>query len=297
MPGPVVVLINDEAGALKRDPALTASIEKAFADAGVTAEVRRVPCQALVATARELVGHASAVVAAGGDGTISSVASALVGTSTPMGVMPVGTLNHFAKDAGLPLELEPAVKAIVAGHVRQVDVAEVNGHVFVNNSSVGMYPHMVEARDEETRQRGTSKWVAMWRAFVDVLRRFPLFDVRLLVDGQQHLVRTPIVFVGNNVYQMSLLSPGKREQLDGGQLCVYVARTTSRWGLFVLALRAIFKRLEQARDFVSWCSTEVQVITRKRRPLVSRDGEIDHVTSPLDYRIRPGALRLLVPAP
>src|SRR3982751_1503854 len=123
------------------------------------------------------------VVAGGGDGTISSVAGTLVGTGKVLGVLPVGTLNHFAKDLGLPLDLDGAVQAIVRGKVREVDVAEVNGNIFINNSSLGIYPHIVSNREAQQERLGRGKLpAALWATF-HALRRFPFMDLRVTVEG------------------------------------------------------------------------------------------------------------------
>src|SRR3954454_7416050 len=134
------------------------------------------------------------VVAAGGDGTMNAVAGALVGTETPMGVLPLGTLNHFAKDLKIPLELEGAVATIMTGRIAHIDIGEVNGHVFLNNSSIGIYPWIVREREMEQR-KGYRKWVAFARASISALKRYSLLHVRLRMEGHDEVeVETPFVF-------------------------------------------------------------------------------------------------------
>jgi diacylglycerol kinase family enzyme len=120
-----------------------------------------------------------AIVASGGDGTISAVASRLVNQEIPMGILPTGTLNHFAKDLGIPLDLAGACGVIAAGRVRQVDVGKVNDRTFINNASIGLYPHMVKKRDEIRERLGRGKFVAMFFAFLTVFRRYPTVRVRI----------------------------------------------------------------------------------------------------------------------
>src|SRR5678816_1886541 len=135
------------------------------------------------------------VVAAGGDGTISSVASAIIETGKILGVLPLGTLNHFAQDLGIPLDLEAAAQTIVAGVTTEVDVAAVNGRIFLNNSSLGLYPVIV--RERQKRQRlGFRKWPAFFWATIQAFRRYPLLDVRLRVNNELLERTTPFVFVG-----------------------------------------------------------------------------------------------------
>jgi diacylglycerol kinase family enzyme len=237
------------------------------------------------------------VVAGGGDGTLSAIASRLVGTGIPMGVLPLGTLNHFAKDLHIPLVLADAVRLIAAGHTTDVDVGEVNGRIFINNSGLGLYPDIVRHRDRQQRTLGRSKWQALAWATWSLLRRYPFVQVRLLIDGQAREWRTPFVFVGNNEYAMEGLRIGGRGRLDAGRLCVYVTQQPGRVGLLRLALHALIGRLRQASDFDALSATELLIETRRQRIHVAADGEVWPMTSPLRYRVRPGALRVIVPAP
>jgi diacylglycerol kinase family enzyme len=239
-------------------------------------------------------GNATTVVAGGGDGTLNAVASKLVGTDRVFGVLPLGTLNHFAKDLGIPLDLPGAVRTIISNHVVRVDVGEVNGHVFLNNSSIGLYPSIVHERQQKERL-GHGKWPAfIWAAF-SVLRRYPFLDVRLNVEGREIKSRTPFVFVGNNVYNMESFEIGGRARLDRGQLSIYFSHRTRRLELIALGLRALLAQVEQAEKFVAMTATEVSIETPRSRIRVSTDGEVTVMRSPLLYRVRPGALRVAVP--
>src|SRR4029079_14151203 len=124
-----------------------------------------VRCRAIAERGDELL------VVGGGDGTISAAASALVGTDTRLGILPLGTLNHFARDLGIPTDLDEAAQLIARGHVRRVDVGEMNGRIFINNSAIGLYPLMVVDRDLQRRRLGRSKRVAMLVASLRTLAR------------------------------------------------------------------------------------------------------------------------------
>ena len=163
---------------------------------------------------RAAVDGCARVVAGGGDGTISTVAALLAGTDKALAVLPLGTLNHFAKDLGLPLELEAAARVAATGRVVRVDVGEVNGRVFINNSSIGLYPRLVRRRQQQQDRLGRGKWAAFLFAGLSVLRRYPFLDVRLEADGRTFSRRTPFVFVGNNDYLMDGLQIGARARLD-----------------------------------------------------------------------------------
>jgi diacylglycerol kinase family enzyme len=251
----------------------------------------------MIAAARAaLADKLGIVVAGGGDGTINAVASVLVGSDVSFGVLPLGTLNHFAKDMGIPLELDEAIANVAQGKVRKVDVGEVNDRIFLNNSSLGLYPDIVRDREKQQRRLGRGKWLAAAWATLGALRRYPFLNVRLtLDDGTEHARRTPFVFIGNNEYTMEGFAIGERSRLDAGKLSLYVAQRPGRLGLLRLGWSAFWGRLAQERDFdvLSTCSTEIE--TRNKRMRVATDGEVTVMTTPLRYRIRPGALSVLVP--
>lgn len=273
-----------------------ARIEGAFADANVEVDVvdiSQVQPSRLLERAR--ASGACAVVAGGGDGTINAVASALVGHDLPLGILALGTLNHFARDLGIPVELEEAVRIVAAGRIREVDVGEVNGRVFLNNSSMGLYPRIVRKRDTIMERLGRGKWVSAFLAAASSLRRFPLFDCLLVIDGAVVARKTPFVFVGNNRYQIDLLRLGSRTSLDGGVLSVYLPVQRGRFAMLRLAVRALLGLLMQGRDFESVCVPEFTVGTRRRRVHMGIDGEVVTMRPPLRYRSRPQALRVLVP--
>jgi diacylglycerol kinase family enzyme len=244
---------------------------------------------------RAALGDADVIVAGGGDGTINSVTSQLLTTKKTLGVLPLGTMNHFAKDLHIPLELAAAVETIIDGHVANVDLGEVNGHIFVNNSSLGLYPSIVREREKQ-QQLGWGKWPAYVWAALAVLRRYPFLNIRLDVDGKEFSNRTPFVFIGNNEYEMETLNIGGRTCIDAGELSLYVTNRTGRWGLVRLAWRALFGGLRQEKDFLALCTKEIWIETKHKRMRVALDGEVIIMEPPLHYRVLPGKLRVLTPA-
>lgn len=239
------------------------------------------------------------VVAGGGDGTLNCVASKLVGTPMSFGVLPMGTLNHFAKDLGIPLDPLEALKVIARGHVDQIDVGEVNGHYFLNNSSIGLYVDLVHDREKQQERLGRGKWLAFAWAFVGVLRRYPFMTVTLMFDTKTKTMthRTPFVFVGNNPYRTEGLRLGGRESLQTGQLGVYIAERSGRWRLFALGLRALAGRLRQAKDFKTFSAVDLKIDTSHNALKVATDGELNRMTTPLHYKIHARSLKVFVPAP
>ena len=292
----VPVLCNCRAGGGHSDAQVEA-LRRAFAEAGLDAEVLTPqPGEDLRAIARKLVEERPPVlVAAGGDGTVSSIADVVRGTDTALGVVPAGTLNHFARDLGLPLEFGEAARVIAQGRSARVDVGEVNGSVFVNNASLGIYPKIVRERTQQQRRFGRSKRSAMLWATLAALQRSPLLDLRLELEEGVHDCRAPFVFVGNNAYVLEGFDIGRRERLDAGLLDVYTTRRCSTGGLIGLALRALLGRLRQADDFVESKARTLRVRSRRPQIMVAVDGELRLVETPLEFRSRPRALKVLVP--
>jgi diacylglycerol kinase family enzyme len=286
------ILVNSSAGRLDRAACeeRVGQIRAAFAALGVQTEIFLCEPAHLTRTARQLAARSfDAVIAAGGDGTVSAVAAGLAGTAMPLAVLPLGTLNHFAKDLAMPLELGDAVRAIRDGANEPVDVGEVNGRLFVNNSSIGLYPEAVIVRDEE-RERGWNKLPAMLLAVARVLWRFPLLAVCVVTPERSVVTKAPFVFFGNNEYSTTLGSAGKREALDRGVLSVHTVRARSRVKMLWLVVRALFRKPEVIDDFEAQQVTEATVRCTRKRLVVALDGEVLRMRSPLSYRIRPGAL-------
>jgi len=273
----------------------TEEIAKAFQAVNVDARIACPDIPDLTAfTKKAAISQFDAVAAAGGDGTISAVAAALVGTSTPFGILPLGTLNHLAKDLKISSNLQEAAQTIAEGKIREIDVGEVNGRIFVNNSSIGLYPKAVRKRNQQIIRLGRGKWPAMLDASIRVFLRFPLITIRLETSDGSLTRTTPFLFIGNNKYEMKPPRIGDRQSLDGGELCAFLLKHADRLAFLRILLMAILG-MKQDRDFTFILSREVQVQTRRRRITVAADGQLMTLDTPLHYRIRPKALRVFAP--
>ena len=291
----ISVLINERAGAGHADAG--GRIQALFTAAGAPVRLERVREGGdIAARARQAADRSDVLVAAGGDGTVSTVAAVAVGARLTLGVLPIGTLNHFARDVHLPLDLAEAVSVVVAGHVQSVDVGEVNGRTFVNNSSVGLYPQMVWERDA-ARQSGRSKWSASAIAILRAARNYQTYVACLLIDGREQVVRTPFIFVGNNRYQVEGFQLGGRSSLREGRLSVFAAPECGRFEIAALPVRALLNRLTTDPHFEAFLAETVSISLSRVRILVALDGEVALMGPPLRYRIRSGALRVLLPSP
>jgi diacylglycerol kinase family enzyme len=277
-------------------PELREKLTRIFAENGTPARILLAPSSAQIPelTRRAVKENSQIIVAGGGDGTVNAVANELMGTSITLGVLPLGTLNHFAKDLHIPLDLEGAAGNLVTGRAVPVDVGAVNGRIFLNNSSLGIYPRIVRHREEQ-QKKGRNKWVAFARASISVLGHTSLLRVRLRVDGKELSRKTPFIFIGNNKYEMEGLNIGERRRLDAGELCIFLANRASRADLVRLAFLALFGRLHEATDLDVLIAKEISIETRRPRTSVSTDGEVNQMNTPLNYLTHPGAMRVIVP--
>jgi len=287
----VDVFLNDRAGSAAEGS--RERIEAAFARTGTAARVTTVPGPDLAKTATAAARGGRVIVAAGGDGTVSTLAAVAAETGTTFGVIPLGTLNHFAKDAGIPLEIDAAVDTIAAGCADTLDIATANGRPFVNNASAGFYARIVRERLAEQR-RGHAKWTAFALALTRAWITYRPLTVRLTVDGTAHVVRTPFVFVGNGDYVTEGLEVGRRTSIATGQLSVYTAPECSRGDMLKMVARALAGRMTADVPLEVRRACEVTIETASHHAPLAIDGELVTDRGPIRCRVEPGALRTLV---
>lgn len=291
----LLILLNPGSGGGDADDvarALSGIAERAGVQALI--EVLHDPSTVPDLVARALADGVTTIVAGGGDGTVSSVASCLVDRDARLGVLPLGTLNHFAKDLGLPLDAEAAMAVVLAGQTTAVDVGEVNGRIFLNNSSIGLYPRMVQLR-QRAEAHGWRKWLVAARAMFAVMRHRTDLAARLAVNGEAVARRTPMVFIGNNAYRMQGLAAASRPSLAEGVLSLYVLRARGWTGLLRAAWQVIVGKVEEGDAMDSFLVTEATIELRRPRIQVALDGEVAPFETPLRYRVRPKALQVLAP--
>jgi diacylglycerol kinase family enzyme len=290
-----ITLINQGGGGAA--DGIAATIGDALAAAGVDSQVLLVEGKDCAARAAEHVKQgAELIIAAGGDGTMGAVAGELAGSKATMAILPLGTLNHLARDLGNPFDHGEAAAAIAAGHCRQIDIAEVNGRAFVNNAAIGLYPLMVVDRDAQRQRLGRSKRLAMLVASIRTMARFHSRRLKLRIDGGEAMVDTPLLFVGNNDYRLAMPGAGQRESLDRGELSVMVMHSKSLPGFLAATGRALLG-ISRRDDMVRLDGVKRLEVGSARPCLtLAIDGETVALAPPLAFRILPGALNIVVPA-
>jgi diacylglycerol kinase family enzyme len=289
----ITVIVNRRSGTSTDES--RAAIAAAFAVAGVTPQMVVVNGDQIRGAAETAAAAGQAIVAAGGDGTVSTVAAVAVATGATFGVVPLGTLNHFAKDAGIPLDVEAAVAVIAAGHVVPLDTGELNGRTFVNNASVGFYARLVRARQLEQR-RGRGKWIAFAIGLAREAHRFRQMTVRMTIDGKPVVRTTPFVFVGNGEYIDQGPGIGGRSSITTGQLWIAVAPECGRVEMLQLVVRAIAGRLTDDVRLEEFRGRDVTIEPRAQMGGVAMDGELTPATPPFSCTCRPAALHTLLPS-
>jgi diacylglycerol kinase family enzyme len=291
----LAIVLNSSAGSVSEKGFTMPDIKQAFRNSGVETEIIVIDKKPLNEIVKFLTyKDYDAIAAAGGDGTVNGVASLLVGNKTPLGVLPFGTFNHFAKDLGIPLDLDGAAAVIAAGKTKKIDVGAVNDEYFINNSSIGIYPKIVKHRDSK-KEKLNSKWLAMVDAFISIFSRFPVSHIKITTELKSTKCITPFVFIGNNEYETDIFSLGKRPGLDKGNLSLYYPVVTGRLSMMKFFFHALINTLEQQKDFNIERVKEIKIETRKKYVDVSIDGEVINMPSPLHYSIKPGALTVIVP--
>lgn len=293
----MTVIVNRNGGAAaKKGDALPKALEQAFAAAGTTADISLLDAKQ-IPDAIEAAAKTGRVIVAGGDGTAAGAAQILAGSDTELGLLPLGTLNHLTRDLGIPADLSEAADIAVNGQPAAIDVGEVNGRVFVNNASIGLYPLMVRKREGLRRAKGWPKWLSTLPAAFAVLERLPHHRLRLDWGKGERAIVTPLLFVGNNVYSLDRGEVGKRGTLTDGKLSVYAIARRRRPALIWFALRALVGRAERSLDFETLGECETLTVRSSSGSIeIALDGELRRMDSPLEFRIRPGALTVMTPS-
>jgi len=300
---PFVVVLNHGSGS--DDPAATRSvIEGVFGQAAREHEILLVTdasrlrelAAAAVARARERRG---VVVAAGGDGTINTVAQATIGSGCPFGVLPQGTFNYFSRTHGIPSDTGQATRLLTTARAHPAQVGWVNDKVFLVNASLGLYPNLLEDREAYKKQWGRSRPVALLAAFMTLLRNHRQLQLSVDLGGQTRELRTPTLFVGNNQLQLDQIGMQEAACVRQGRLAAISLEPVGNLALFWLMLRGAMGQLGAADSVQSFAFRSMTVTpkrsTRRIRMKVAMDGEVSWMYSPLEFRVEPAALMLLRP--
>ena len=288
---PLPVIVNRSGGAARRaGKGLAARLEQAFAVVGTAIVLECVDGDALEFA---LGRHASAprLVIGGGDGTVASAAQVVARHGGELAVLPLGTRNHFARQLGIPLDLAEAAALAVSGTARPVDLGDAQGRTFINNASAGAYVDLVHERERSRLPHALAPAYGAARALVRLRSR----SFALAIDGKRRALATPLLFVGNNRYQVPDGNPAERVSLTGGELSVFAVAPLGRLSLLMAVLRILAGRPRMHRDFARQCPARALVIEGEGEIDITFDGEACRMPLPLTLRIRPRALLVVQP--
>ena len=235
------------------------------------------------------------LVIGGGDGTVSTAARHAADLDISLLVLALGTKNNFARDAGIPKDPEIAIHLLDQMRSDTIDVGEVNGHIFINNATIGLYPNIVREREEKTDRHGWSKWRAKIAGLLLVLKRLPM--MRMTVESKEFRIKlfTPFLFVGNNEYENIATSDVNRPSLKKGVLWLCMAHSPRFPALLKMAWQLNFSSIKETDNLDTRLLTDVQVTPRKHSVTIAVDGENITLNTPLHFKIRKKALRVILP--
>lgn len=295
-PATLCVLANPKSGRNSRD---AQAIDRAMAVFGPKATLRRWEkgenLDAVVA--RAVADGFTTIVAAGGDGTVNGVAHGLLGKDAHFAVLPLGTFNFFARGLGLPQEPDAAARAILNGSPHRISVGTVNGQLFLNNASLGIYPRILQLREDVYARWGRSRLLAYWTVLTTLIRFQAPRRMVLETDFARIDVRSPLVFVARSAYQLRRFGLSGAEAISDDAFAVFVALGGSRWHLLKLAAHLALGRVQEGDEVQLIPTRSLTVYTHRRRPRVAYDGEKGHMRAPLKFRIHENALSLILPDP
>lgn len=247
------------------------------------------------ATRRAIEAGHRRILVAGGDGTVGAAAAEVAGTEVELAILPGGTLNHFARDHGIPADdIDAAIELAVSGQARPTDVARVNERLFLNTSSVGAYVSLVRIRDALEPRLGYR--LASLAAAIRVYFTMHRFAVEITGPEGPRVFRTPLLFIGVGERELKLPALGGRVADGRPGLHVMVVQGRTRGAVLALAFAAAFKGIEGMRtphleaNVLDHC-----VVTLRYDAGVAADGEIVRLSSPLHYEVLSGALLLVRP--
>ncbi|MDX3905871.1 MAG: diacylglycerol kinase family protein [Pigmentiphaga sp.] len=299
---PFFIVLNTGSG---RDGASDkrAVIDRVLGRAGRRHEMRLVQRPAdLASAARWAVDRArderGVVVAAGGDGTLNAVAQVALGTGLPFAILPQGTFNYFGRTYGIPTDTERAAAALLDARILPVQIGMLNGHAFLVNASVGLYPQLLEDREAFKQRYGRSRAVALVSGLITLLRRPRQLHLELVRDGQLRHLRTPTLVVGNNALQLERLGFKDTDVLEQGGLVALSPKPVGTPALYWMILLGALSRLGEADNVVSFGFQRLVVTPRggrKTRYKVAMDGEVSRMQAPLTFNVSEHRLPLLVP--
>jgi diacylglycerol kinase family enzyme len=299
---PLYIVLNTRSGAGKAQDC-RAQMREILTQAGREHEFFLIDhphqIQAMAARATEAaVRNDGAVIVGGGDGTINAVAYTVLKTGRPFGVIPQGTFNYLCRTYSIPLDAEEATRALLNARLRPIQVGALNDRIFLVNASLGLHPHLLQEREQYTKQYGRRRAVALWAGVATLLKGYRQLSLEIEHDEGTETVRTPSLFVGNNPLQLERVGLPEAEDVENHKLAAVIVNPVGGRTLLWLALRGALGQLGEDRNVRNFSFRKLSVLDVRnqsgRRVKVSTDGEIVWMRTPLTFSIAPQRLMLMV---
>ena len=296
MANSIEVILNARSGSHRADKTRQI-LEKVLSESKRSFQITVASGDAIEPVAQEKAASGCEVlVAGGGDGTICGVAGAALQAGKTLGVLPLGTFNYFARNLGIPLELEAAARVILEGFSVPAPTFELEGRLVLNNVSIGIYPTVLLRRRRLYRRWGRNQFNAYLSVLLTAFRAAPRMRLRFATAGGEVVRETPLVLICSNAFQMEAFQLAGTECLAAGQFALFVARMSGRTTIFQLGLRALLRCLRPGEDYEVVCASDVRIESlRGRHFRATVDGELEKMKSPMRFRVRPELLRVIAP--
>ena len=296
MANSIEVILNARSGS-HRAQETRQVLEKVLSESGRSFQITVVSGNAIERVAQErTTGDCEVLVAGGGDGTICRVATVALQADKTLGVLPLGTFNYFARNLGIPLELEAAAQVILEGFSVRAPVFDLDGRLVLNNVSIGIHPAVLLKRRRLYRRWGRNQFNAYLSVLLTAFQAAPRMRLRLATGGGEVVRETPLVLICSNAFQMEAFQLAGTECLAAGQFALYVACMAGRTTIFRLGLRALLRRLRSGVDYEVICASDVTIENLRRHHFrAAVDGELEKLESPIRFRVARQPLCVFVP--
>lgn len=291
------VVVNVHAGDSQKSDSRLDRLKQALRDQEIEAEVLTPRDGETLQDCAEgaIADGADTLVAAGGDGTIAALAGPCHRTNTKLGIVPMGTFNYFARAHGISQELDRAVALLAQRPERDVALGTVNGRIFLNNVSIGVYPTILQEREDIYDRYGRSRIAAYWSVLKALARRPQSLKLKLKLDGATENVSTPLAFVAASAFQLDQFDLKGRDVLAKNMFPMFVAPQVTSRALLKTAWRLSLGKAVKGPDYRLLTAKEIEITPEESPVLVACDGEKTHMESPLRIRWSDRPLQLIAP--
>lgn len=237
----------------------------------------------------------SIVVAAGGDGSINAVAGLCLQHDVPMGVLPMGTFNFFARDIKIPVDLSEALDVLLTGKLAHVPVGMLNDQIFLVHAGIGLYSEIMRNREKDKRKFGRYRIVAFISSFLSLMKTKKTHSVTIETETEEIKRQTLNIFVGNNVLQLEKLGLVANNEVNHDELAVILLKPMTTLQRLRFTFLGLIRNMKLEKRIETFTTQKCLVETKQKNLQAAIDGELVSVSSPLHFKCIPSGLRVMIP--